>query len=86
MPSITPGQRLAVEAAGDNPVRLDDPETQERFVLLRSHVYARLRPPAEEMPTEGLSLEEQKALLAHAGRRAGWDDPRMDAYNKDIYV
>ena len=26
-------------------------------------------------------LEEQKAVLAHAGKQAGWDDPAFDVYN-----
>ncbi len=82
MHAITPEQRQAIEAAGDAPVLLEDPETHEAFILLRSHVYNRLQPLTEEAPAQGLSLEEQKAYLAHAGYRAGWDDPRMDVYNE----
>ena len=29
-----------------------------------------------------LSIEEQKAMIAHIGIRARWDDPQMDVYNE----
>jgi hypothetical protein len=41
-------------------------------------VYERLRSLLETGP---LSIEEQKAMITHIGKRAGWDDPRMDVYN-----
>ncbi len=42
-------------------------------------MYERLRSVPEAVP---LSIEEQKAMIAHIGKRVGWDDPRMDVYNE----
>jgi hypothetical protein len=49
MTTITPEQRRLVEQAGAEPVRLEDPETRQDYVLLRREVYERL---LELMETE----------------------------------
>jgi hypothetical protein len=43
MTTLTPEQRKLVEKAGTQPVRLEDPETRQAYVLLRADVYDRLR-------------------------------------------
>jgi hypothetical protein len=70
--------RKAVEEAGEQPLEIIDPETQQRYMLLKADVFERL-----SMVLHGgvLSKEEQKYLLEQAGRRAGWDDPEMDIYD-----
>lgn len=80
MATITPEQRQLVEKAGETPVVLTDPRTREAFVLIREASYRRLQ---ERLGLEmgPLSIEEQRAALAHAGKIAGWDDPAMDVYN-----
>ncbi|CAN5858427.1 hypothetical protein BH23PLA1_BH23PLA1_31430 [soil metagenome] len=40
--TITPEQRQAIEEAGDEPVRVEDPETREGYILLRQEIYERL--------------------------------------------
>jgi hypothetical protein len=47
-------------------------------VLVSQDQYDRLRPLFENEP---FTLEEQRELLRAAGRRAGWDDAEMDAYD-----
>jgi hypothetical protein len=42
MPTLTPELKQAVEQAGDDPVRLTDPETQRSYVLMSAEVYERL--------------------------------------------
>ena len=42
MTTITPEQRRLIEQAGTEPVRLEDPETRQGYVLLRREVYERL--------------------------------------------
>ena len=42
MTTITPEQRRLVERAGTEPVRLEDPETRQDYVLMRCEVYERL--------------------------------------------
>jgi hypothetical protein len=78
MTILTPELRKAVEAAGDQPVVVIDPETKQQYVLVRADFYDRLHLLFEKGP---LSRSEQEALLRQAGKRAGWDDPEMDIYN-----
>jgi hypothetical protein len=40
---LTPEQRRLIEEAGDRPVRLEDPELHEAYVLIRADVYERVR-------------------------------------------
>ena len=72
MSILTAEQRLEIERRGH--VLIED----GAYVVLKSEVYDRLSSAWE---TSALSLEEQKAVLAHAGKRAGWDDPAFDVYN-----
>ena len=72
MSVLTAEQRLEIERRGH--LRIEDGS----YVVLKSEVYDRLSSAWE---TSALSLEEQKAVLAHAGKRAGWDDPAFDVYN-----
>jgi PHD/YefM family antitoxin component YafN of YafNO toxin-antitoxin module len=78
MTVLTPELRQAILESGDEPVAVVDPQTHERYVLLRAERYERLQLLWEQKP---LSQEEQRSLLSLAGRRAGWDDPVMDVYN-----
>jgi hypothetical protein len=48
--TLTPEQRQAARQAGEQPIRLVDPDTDTPYVLLRADVYERLRPPAEGDP------------------------------------
>jgi hypothetical protein len=48
MLTITHEQRQAVEQAGDQPVRLEDPENHRAYFLLAEDVYSRLQPPSQD--------------------------------------
>jgi hypothetical protein len=78
MSILTPELRRAVDAAGEQPVAVIDPETHERYVLLRAEVYERLHVLFDQGP---FSQREQRFALQEAGKRAGWNDPEMDIYN-----
>ncbi len=78
MTTLSPELQKAILASGDQPVDLLDPQTHQRYVLLRAEAYERLQLLLEHNP---LSQEEQRCLLGMAGKRAGWDDPEMDVYN-----
>lgn len=71
-------QQQAVQRPGAGPVPTVDPTTNRLYVLISQEQYERLKPLFEGGP---LSLKEQSQLLRDAGRRAGWDDPEMDAYD-----
>jgi hypothetical protein len=60
--TITPELRQAVDAAGDEPVRLEDPETHRAYVLLKAEVYDRIR--------EDLEDERHRAAFRDAGLRS----------------
>ncbi len=69
-------QALRDHGGGATPVV--DPSTNRVYILVPKETYERLKPLFEEDP---LTLEEQRHLLRGAGRRAGWDDPEMEAYD-----
>ena len=48
MITITPELRQAIEQAGGQPVRLEDPQTSSRYVLLQAEVYERLQRLCDE--------------------------------------
>jgi hypothetical protein len=68
------GFHVSAGHSWDGHVTIDD----GAYVVVKAAVYERLRSLLETGP---LSIEEQKAMIAHIGKRAGWDDPRMDVYN-----
>ncbi len=76
--TFTPEIRKAIEEAGEQPLEIIDPETHQRYMLLKAEVFDRLHRLLDGCP---VSKEEQQFLLAQAGRRAGWDDPEMDIYD-----
>jgi hypothetical protein len=39
---LSPEQRRLVEQAGDEPVRIDDPDTREAYILVKEGGYRRL--------------------------------------------
>jgi hypothetical protein len=40
--TLSPERERAVEMAGDEPVRVDDPETHTAYVIIRKDVYRRM--------------------------------------------
>ena len=47
-------------------------------MVVKAAVYDRLRSLVQTGPP---FIEEKKAMIAHIGKRSGWDDPQMDVYN-----
>ena len=79
MTALTTEHLRAIEQAGIDPIRLEDPGTHRTFVLIPEDEYRRLRDRV--LPDGAPNLEEQKVLLAGLGQSVGWDDPAMDIYN-----
>jgi hypothetical protein len=74
MITLTPEQRQEIQRAGEEPVRLADPETRTEYVLLKAEVYDRIR----------TLLDDPRSAYPLAMRvfgEDGWDDPQMDEYN-----
>lgn len=66
---------------GDEPDarRLHSSQTQRDYALVPLDRYERFKAFFEDDP---VSHDEQRALLRDFGRRAGWDDPAMDDYDR----
>jgi hypothetical protein len=79
--NITPDQRQAIESG--RPVRFEDPETHQEYVVLKADVSDRLCAPAEYDASGDVTEDEQRVLLRDFGARAGWDDPAMDIYDEE---
>ncbi len=69
MTTLTPEQKRAVEAAGDSPVWIDEPDG---YVLLKRDVYDRL-----------VRAESPDIAYAAIDRvfAEGWNDPMMSDYD-----
>jgi len=62
--------KAAIEAADGGPVEIT--VNDERYVVLRADIYRKLQ--------AGLD-EGTKFALQEMGRKSGWNDPSMDAYD-----
>jgi hypothetical protein len=51
MPNLTSELRQEIEKAGDDPVRIEDPETRKAYVLMKAEVYERIKPPRASDPS-----------------------------------
>jgi hypothetical protein len=69
----------ALDQQGNVPLPTVHPGTGKVFFLVSEQQYSRLKSLFENEP---LSLQEQRHQLEELGRRAGWDDPAMDAYDR----
>jgi hypothetical protein len=73
MTTITPEIRREILDAGL--ARIEDPETSEKYVVLKAEVYERMRSLMDLDPREVYPL----AMTVFG--KDGWDDPVMDEYN-----
>jgi hypothetical protein len=58
MPELTPQQRQLIEQAGNRPVRLEDAETRQAYMLIRADLYERVRDILEQSPVPDLDVPE----------------------------
>lgn len=58
MTGLTPEQRRLVEEAGDRPVRIEDSEMHQAYVLIRADVYERVRDLVEPRSGEEIHIPE----------------------------
>ena len=74
MTPITNEIRHANERAGDQPVRLEDPQTHQTYLLLRADLYDRIQ-------TAFVDEDRHAAEAAFSGIREvfeDWNDPVVD--------
>jgi hypothetical protein len=58
--TLSPELKQAVEKAGDEPVRVEDPETHTAYVVIREDLYRKLR---EAIPESDWTLHEFEELI-----------------------
>ena len=75
MATLTPEQRQEIQRAGEEPVRLADPDTQTEYVILKADVYDRIHALADD-------TRAAYPLAMKVFGQDGWDDPQMDEYNR----
>ena len=66
--TLTPELKQAVEEAGDEPVRVEDPETHTAYVVIKEDLYRKL---SESVPESDFTLPEFEELIP-----ASNEDPR----------
>jgi hypothetical protein len=75
---LTAEQHQAIEDAGGQPVRVEDPESRTTYVLLNVELYERIRTLVE---SDDSNPEEFLPLIWDA-MKGDWDDPSMDIYDR----
>jgi hypothetical protein len=69
----------ALDRQGDMPLPAVHPSTGRIFFLISEDQYKLLKPLFENDPR---TKEVQIYQLQQMGKRAGWDDPAMEAYDR----
>jgi len=59
--TLTPELKQAIEKAGGQPVRVEDPETHRIYVVIEEDLYRKLR---DAMPESDFTLHEFEELIA----------------------
>jgi hypothetical protein len=77
MAILTVEQRELLKQSGGEPLQLVDPDTNQKYVLLRAETYDQLRSVLTDLDPRDLYPALHRAL-----QDEGWDDPRMDEYNR----
>ena len=77
MIELTEEQHQALEHNGAGEVRVVDPADNAEYILVRAEVYGRLKGALSENWGEGAYAASMEAFA-----KAGWNDPRMDAYDE----
>jgi hypothetical protein len=60
--TLTPELQQQIQKAGDEPVRIEDPETHEVYVVIRETVYMRLRESTDQSDESLYEFEDLKPL------------------------
>lgn len=75
---LTTEQRDDLHQHGNKPVPVIDPVTNAVYFLVSSDIFERLR---DIFGDEAADIREAYASQSAVAGQAGWDDPKMDAYD-----
>jgi len=81
MIELTLEQRKAVATGDETPLRVLDPSTRTKYVLVREELYDRVR-QVFEADEDSEFVRQMTAHVMEVFGRDGWDDPAMDVYNE----
>ena len=59
--TLTPELKEAIAKAGDEPVRVEDPDTRTAYVVMKEDLYRKLR---EAVPESDVTLHEFEELIS----------------------
>jgi hypothetical protein len=75
---LTEEQRRQLESG--QAIDVTDPQTAQRYVVLRKDVYERVRQLLYD--DSDWTDDELRLLLARSAKENGWEEPGMDAYDR----
>ena len=78
MIELTEQQQQALDTA-PSPVRVIDPRTHRAYILVTAEQFEKIGDLLNPGP---LTPKERQVVLEGVWKKANWDDPRMDAYDK----
>ena len=81
MIELTLEQRRAMATDAESPLRVVDPSTHTKYVLVPEEVYERVR-RLFEGDEDNQFVREMTPHVMELFGRDGWDDPAMDVYNE----
>jgi hypothetical protein len=80
--TITPELRQAIEQSGGAPIRLEDPQSSETYVLLRASAFDRIQRLLEPLLSQHDDFQVSDAYAsADETFREGWEAPGMSEYD-----
>ncbi len=77
MATMTPELRRAIAEGGGQPTRLDDPETNISYVLIRADEFEKL----QALLTEEGHVRDHYPSIDRIFGNEWWNDPAMDLYD-----
>jgi hypothetical protein len=78
MIELTEQQQQALDAE-QSPLRVIDPRTHRAYVLVAAEQFEKI---SDLLNPGSLTPKERQVILEGVWKRANWDDPLMDAYDK----
>ena len=81
MSPISPELRQAIEQARGTPLRLEDPETNQVYVLMSGDQYERIRTLLDDEVSPAEMTRQMWDVM-----KDEWSDPSMDVYDSEKYA
>jgi hypothetical protein len=81
--TITPEIRQAIERSGGQPVRLEDPQNRETYILMKASAFERIQHLLAPLLSERDDWQVADAYAsADEAFREGWEAPHMSDYDE----